>query len=175
MGLEKGDRVFIFAKTRMEWMATAMACWRAGATVAALTTTCTDESVQFTLKQVSPKIVVTEDEYLGKLDEMRARLSLEFKLMNLDNSSLQGKTMTFSSLLENGKHPSQPLSQPNQDDEALLMYTSGTGGKPKGVMFTHAQVNMANYGILVSRGVNEKPCNSSFIAINVQSKKSRNL
>ena len=68
--IKKGSRVLIFAKTRMEWMLTALGVMRAGGTVGTLYTTMTQEAITNGLLKFKPDLVVVEAATLARIKEV---------------------------------------------------------------------------------------------------------
>ena len=136
LDLKKGDKVVIYANTRMEWMLTALGCIRAGATVVTLYTTMTDEAVLHGLKQTEPKIIVTEKELLNRLIKnvlpQVSRIE-DTPLITLDNDAgLHARVTLLQDIEEAGQDGLQlPYPEISGEDNALLMYTSGTTANPK--------------------------------------------
>jgi long-chain acyl-CoA synthetase len=61
------------------------------------------------------------------------------------------RTLTLAAWLQMAEMaPASPACDPKEDDLAAIVYTSGTTGRPKGVMLTHANV-MANVGACLAR------------------------
>lgn len=140
--VEKGSKVFIFAKTRMEWIISALACWKAGAVVSTFYTTSQDNDIEFVLKQTMPKLIITEEEFMGKLNKMTENIGLNDNVQMVSMDTKQNSRAIHLSALEKAGSEvlESTLPQLTKDDLALLIYTSGTNGLPKGVIFTHEQV-----------------------------------
>ena len=89
LAIGEGDRVLIYATTQMNWMITALACLKSGATVVTLYTTMSNEAVEQGLKESNPKIIVTESGMLKKLLDIRKKipgLGESTKIVSLDDN-----------------------------------------------------------------------------------------
>ena len=94
--VQKDSRVLIFAKTRMEWMLTALGVMRAGGTVGTLYTTMTQEAVANGLMKFMPDLIVVEagtkarvQDALATLDQLK---SCPILCLDEDGTSDDGTT-----------------------------------------------------------------------------------
>ena len=72
--VQKDSRVLIFAKTRMEWMLTALGAMRSGGTVGTLYTTMTQEAVANGLMKFMPHLIVVEAGTKARVQDVLATL-----------------------------------------------------------------------------------------------------
>jgi long-chain acyl-CoA synthetase len=147
LGLARGDVAAILANTRLEWLLADMAIQSAGATANGIYPTDAPSQVQYLCQDSSARVVfVEDDEQLDKVLEVRAQLPLLRWIVVFDHQGLAGfqdpMVLSLDQLRERGRasalNLSERLSQVQPDDLAILVYTSGTTGKPKGAMHSHA-------------------------------------
>ncbi|WP_255192633.1 AMP-dependent synthetase/ligase [Natronobeatus ordinarius] len=146
LGLETGDRVGIYANTRMEWAQTDFALLAAGGIVTTVYTGSSREQVQYLLDDPDATAVVVEnEELLEDVLEVEDGLDLDF-LVSMDRLAEHGDredVYTLADLYERGEETFELeayeswVDDPDLDDLASLIYTSGTTGEPKGVQLTH--------------------------------------
>ena len=146
LGLEPGDRVGIFADTRMEWAHADFALLQAGGVVTTVYTESSANKAQYLLSDPGATGVVVENaELLDRVLEVEDELDLEFIVVmdDYDPHEQREDVVTLGDLHERGKevfdadeHASW-LADRQPEDLASLIYTSGTTGKPKGVELTH--------------------------------------
>ncbi|WP_276254853.1 AMP-dependent synthetase/ligase [Halomontanus rarus] len=149
LGLETGDRVGIFANTRMEWAQSDFALLAAGAVVTTVYTGSSKDQVRYLLDDSGADAVVVENEdLLERVLAVEDDLDLEF-IVSMDRLSETGPygeredIYTLADVYERGEDVFDLetyegwLDEPQMDDLASLIYTSGTTGRPKGVKLTH--------------------------------------
>ncbi|MFD5627598.1 AMP-dependent synthetase/ligase [Streptomyces sp. NPDC127072] len=135
-GIRPGDRVAIMARTRYEWTVLGYALWSVGAEVVPIYPTSSHEQVEWILKDAHCVGVVVEDEQ-GVMTVGSACAALPFlrHVWQLDTGAL-------TQLVERGRAiPTTTIDSLRRivlpDSTAVIAYTSGTTGQPKGCALTH--------------------------------------
>jgi len=119
-GIGRGDRVAILAYNCPDYLDLLFACARLGAVLVTLNWRLAPPEWQYILEHSGARLLVHDDEFAKALDTLALRLMRA----GLDLASCKG-----------GDVP--PLAG-QKDDPLLLVYTSGTTGKPKGAVHTAA-------------------------------------
>ena len=150
MGVERGDRVLLVAENRPEWCIADLAVLTAGAITVPAYTSNTIEDHAYLLEHSEAKAVICSGPKLARalLPAVSRFQSVRFALSMeplADTGSLKVPALSWAEALALGDAaPAVDHAEAlGRDDIACLIYTSGTGGRPKGVMQSHRNI-MAN-------------------------------
>ena len=153
LGLQPRDVVSIIAENCPEWLYTDLGTMCVGGVTNGIYTTDSPRQVEYIVNDSGTRFFFAEnEEQLDKILTVRGRCPELVKIFVYDMEGLHGfrdeQVMPFDALLELGaryerEHPGayEPmveLAQP--EDLALLVYTSGTTGPPKGAMISHRNI-----------------------------------
>ena len=157
LGILKGDRVIILSENRPEWQIADLAIMAIGAiTVPAYTTSTTSDYEHIINHSEARCIIISSDALALKAIPAILKSSKCNNLIKIDNDKLnyeepinvnswnelikENKDTTLNDLKnENYKdfNFEENLKTQKRTDTACIIYTSGTGGSPKGVMLSH--------------------------------------
>ena len=126
----RGDRVATLTGNTPEHIALFFACARAGAILAPLSWRLAAPELAYQLSDAEPAVFLVEDEYA-------------------ELARATGHGFERLAVAASGSH----VDDARDDDPLLLVYTSGTTGKPKGALLTHANCFWTNVGFDVATGV----------------------
>ena len=124
-GVRPGDRVAILAANCPEWIVAFWATASLGASVAALNGWWTADEILYGVENSDPKLLIGDHQRLARV------ASRDVGAPVLEIESEFGKLLSHAP--EAGL-PEQPICE---DDPAVILYTSGTTGRPKGAVNTH--------------------------------------
>jgi len=153
LGLRAGDVVSIVADNRPEWLYTDLGTISAGGVTNGIYTTDSPRQVEYIVNDSATRFFFAEnEEQLDKILEVRAHCPQLVKIFVFDMDGLHDfrddQVMSFEALLDLGarydrEHPGafDPLVEiARPGDLAILVYTSGTTGPPKGAMLSHRNI-----------------------------------
>ena len=149
-GLEPGDRVVLVSENRPEWCVADLAVMRAGGITVPAYTTNTTADHTYLLEHSGARFVICSSEALAKR-LMPAVAQVPAVRLVLLMQPVEGWAIPTASISPWDEALRRGEAAPRvdhgerlgPDDLACLIYTSGTGGRPKGVMLSHRNI-MAN-------------------------------
>jgi fatty-acyl-CoA synthase len=130
-GLRRGDRVATLTGNTPEHVAVFFACARLGLILAPLSWRLTGPELAYQLGDSEPAVFLVEPEY----SELAEATGGKFEPLVIPGGDVA------------------PRDVAADDDALLLVYTSGTTGKPKGALLTHANCFWTNVGFDVATGI----------------------
>ncbi len=131
-GVRRGDRVALLLGTQMEFPLSFFALMKLGTVVVPLNTRFKGEELAYEISDSESKVLIVDEEYWPFIDSVKDELKT-IETIFFNGSQVPTGTLPFSLLKENreGVFTKAALSE---SDEATIMYTSGTTGKPKGAV-----------------------------------------
>ena len=159
MGIRPKDKLLIYADTSPEWLITALACFKSSVTIVTLYTNLGDEGIIYGINQVQVHTLVTNQSLLPKILSLKEQLPhLKTVIVFVNHATkkviyLRQNHITivpFPHVESRGtKMNTSQLKQPTPDSEAVIMYTSGSTGEPKGVILTHKNLTSSLMGCCI--------------------------
>ena len=174
LGFARGEVASILGNTTVDWVQADLAILSCAGVANGIYPTDAAEQVHYLCEDSATTVLfVEDDEQLDKALEVRERLPLlrhivVFDLKGLRNLS-DARIVGLATLRERGREllaaqpeaVNQRLAQVQPEDLAILVYTSGTTGRPKGAMHTHHGLvyTVRGYNTLISQNsADERMC-----------------
>jgi acetyl-CoA synthetase len=120
-GVERGDAVMTLAGSRIEWVLAMLACFRMGAVAMPCNPQLRRKDLEVRVSTANPKLCIGEEELLGELPDGVPAMTMADVVDALDEDSPQETPADLVEL--------------DPDDPAVIIFTSGTTGHPKGVVY----------------------------------------
>ena len=155
LGLEKGDRIAVLAYNCLEWMEIYAAVAKAGLVIVPINFRLVGPEVQYIVENSEAKAVIVQDDLLDRLETTRAeRLIAEDKHIHFGGKTPAGYR-SYEDVIAAGAR-SEPSIETGPHDPYALLYTSGTTGKPKGVIRTNGSLVLSTYLLLADWGFSRR-------------------
>jgi acetyl-CoA synthetase len=137
LGINKGDRIGIYMPMEPEALISMYAIMRAGAICVPMFSGYGKEAVETRVKDGGIKFIITTEKYQRKGKDIKmAEEIAQIKnttLIILNKENING--IDFNDLMNGGKY--MKSMNTGSEDPAIMLYTSGTTGKPKGTIHVH--------------------------------------
>ena len=142
IGMEPGDYVGLYAPNSYHWLVIFFGILKAGGVVVCLSPLLKKDELDLLMVHSQPKFIFTWEE---KLDQLRDFSKGDF----LEKIICRGGDYTLEDLMGMGVSTFKAIDR-ERTDTAVILYTGGTTGVPKGVMLSHENINASIQTVVYS-------------------------
>ena len=142
-GVVKGDRVAIAMRNYPEWIMTYLGALSIGAVVVSMNAWWTADELDYALGDSTPKVLVADAERVDRTRESTARHGVATVGVRLTGPAPDGVDRWEDVVVPGATFDKVAIAA---DDDATILYTSGTTGHPKGAVSTHRAIIQALMG-----------------------------
>ncbi len=135
-GIGKGDRVAVAMRNLPEWIISFAAITSIGAVVVSMNSWWTESEMDFALADSGAAVLIADDARLERSLAACARLGT--RMIAVRMKSAPPGAESWEDVIVPGASP--PPVDVGPDDDATILYTSGTTGRPKGAVSTHGAI-----------------------------------
>jgi fatty-acyl-CoA synthase len=136
-GLAKGDRVAVLAYNRVEWLEIYAATAKAGLVAVPINFRLVGPEVRYVVENAEASALIVQDELVGVVEEVQGDLPVPAGgFIHVGERPCPAGYRAYEDLIA-AASDREPDQQVAPADPWMLMYTSGTTGRPKGVIRSH--------------------------------------
>jgi fatty-acyl-CoA synthase len=138
-GIAPGDRVAYLCPNLPETLLAHFAVPLAGAVLVAINTRLSSEEIRYILDHSGAKLLVVDSELTAVLEPVAGELATVTEIVVLTDADVPAKVdgTPYADLVARGSDEPLPWTVDDENATISINYTSGTTGRPKGVMYTH--------------------------------------
>jgi fatty-acyl-CoA synthase len=150
LGIAKGDRVAMLSMNSSDMLDVQFACWRIGACYTPLNFRLTAHELAFMVSDSGAKLLFYDTDLTAVVTALREKVAVAHWI----GMDPMGGPSDLETLIATAA-PLHNFCPQTEDDLCMIMYSSGTTGTPKGVMFHHRQMTYSCASAVAGLGASD--------------------
>lgn len=152
LGIEVGDKVAVMAQNCLEYPIIVYAVAKCGAVLVPINFRYEQKELVYVVNNSNPKVLFYGLEFSRLINKAAGKFSASVETVSISASTqTEGSNMQMLMAQQDGLEPAVVV---NPDSVAMIMYTSGTTGIPKGVKYSHAAYMAVYTGMVIEGDLN---------------------
>lgn len=139
-GIRKGDRVALITPNCEEFVIGIFAATKFGAVAVPVNNMLKEAEYEYILNDCEAKLLLTSNKFSKELKGILPKTRLQ-KIVWIDEApEINDDNIMFDEVIDTHPHKEEKASSSDLDDLAIIFYTSGTTGKPKGAILSYRNI-----------------------------------
>jgi fatty-acyl-CoA synthase len=134
-GIKKGDNVGLLMQNSKEMLEIFFAAAKIGAVNVPVNIRLSPPEIGYIMNNAGVKVLFFREDFIGTIEKIKADLPFIGEYLLIGKKE-EGDYKNYEDILSSG-HPVRPEVRLQDNNEAFIIYTAGTTGKPKGAVLTH--------------------------------------
>src|SRR4030095_4723854 len=157
LGIQKGERVAILSQNCHRILEAFFGTPLLGSILMPLNFRLVPGDFEYILNHGGAKVLIVEEGLTNLIDSIRDQLETveQFIVASDDSKPVEG-WIDYETLISKASSDSQPRVDIEENETSALLYTSGTTGRPKGVMLTHRNLYINAVNSICEFGIHER-------------------
>jgi long-chain acyl-CoA synthetase len=139
-GITKGDKVALILSNSIEFIISLFAITRIGAICVPINNFLKKEEFEYILNDCEAKWLFTSNKFAKEVKSLQKTTKIEITIWCDDYKHLDSTNFNFENIINTVHEKHIHHYEPKLNDLAVIVYTSGTTGKPKGAMLSYKNI-----------------------------------